>query len=170
MKNISSDNWQERGTEMSNYTWIDYDIKYAHIVEPWFDDETMYYTGCDEGWNDYYLDMINDPETILNQNSWVKIIYDGPTPIGIMSLSKDDPGYYIAEFAIAPDKRGKGIGTAVLQDLLHNSQTIIGETITEANACIFPDNPPSQKAFEKAGFHFDHAHPDGDAWYYVYKV
>ena len=38
-----------------------------------------------------------------------------------------------------------------------------------AEACIFPSNIASIKAFEKAGFQYSHSHPEGDAWYYEYR-
>lgn len=48
------------------------------------------------------------------------------------------------------------------------SKYILGRTIKDAEAVIFPDNIASQKAFEKAGFIFYSEHPDGDAWNYRY--
>ena len=75
----------------------------------------------------------------------------------------------ISELIVAPEKRSRGSGSALLIELLENSGGILGKDFESAKAVIFPDNAASQKAFERAGFHFESAHPDGDAWYYVYR-
>ena len=63
---------------------------------------------------------------------------------------------------------GQGLGGKLLQELLAGEE-IIGFAIENAEAVIFPSNIASQKAFEKAGFRYHHAHEDGDAFYYVYE-
>ncbi len=70
---------------------------------------------------------------------------------------------------VKPEMRGNGLGTALLRELLSDGEMIIGHQIERATAVIFPNNIASQKAFEKAGFVFDHLHEDGDAWYYRYE-
>ena len=77
--------------------------------------------------------------------------------------------FTIQEFIVSPSYRGKGYGTAILNELLLCSNNIIGQDISFAEAVIYPDNIASQKAFQKAGFVYTNAHPDGDAWYYQYR-
>ena len=43
------------------------------------------------------------------------------------------------------------------------------QVLCHSSKIVFPKNIPSQKAFENAGFVFDHAHEGGDAWYYSYS-
>jgi hypothetical protein len=82
----------------------------------------------------------------------------------------DESGEFcVSEYIVAQALRGKGFGTAALLELLKNGYTIIGHDIKKAYAVIFPNNTASQKAFEKAGFAFDHAHPKGDALIYKYE-
>lgn len=79
-----------------------------------------------------------------------------------------DSVFTISEFIIRPDRRGKGLGSSALMELLTRSENILGIKIKDADAVIFPDNAASQKAFEKAGFVFQSEHPDGDTWNYRY--
>ena len=85
-----------------------------------------------------------------------------------MAIALHNGIFIVSEFIIRPDKRGKHIGSSVLTELLTYSKYILGSTIKDAEAVIFPDNIASQKAFEKAGFIFYSEHPDGDAWNYRY--
>ncbi|MBE5874091.1 MAG: GNAT family N-acetyltransferase [Lachnospiraceae bacterium] len=74
----------------------------------------------------------------------------------------------IMETFVVPEKRGQGIGSKVLKELLKNGQ-IIDFVIHKSEAVIYPNNIASQKAFENAGFKYHHTHEDGDAMYYVYE-
>ena len=112
------------------YNWVDYTSAHKEIVEPWIDEETKRFTGCDEGFDAYYQYWANEPETELGRNFWAKLI---------------------------------------IAEVLAESEEILGVMITDASAVIYPNNIPSQKAFEKAGFVFHSQHPDGDAWNYWYK-
>ena len=77
--------------------------------------------------------------------------------------------FTIMEMLVAPEKRGQGMGSKLIKELLEKSKTIIGIDIEKAEAIIFPSNIASQKAFEKAGFKYHHTHEDGDAMTYVYE-
>ncbi len=77
-------------------------------------------------------------------------------------------GCYGRRVFVAPEERSKGKGSLIIADLIENSNELIGLQINQYKAVIFPNNPASKRAFEKAGFKFECAHPDGDAWYYVY--
>lgn len=150
------------------YTWIEYNSAYKEIVDSWLDEDAKRFTGCDEGFDEYYQYWANDPETKLGENFWAKIIIADADPIGIISFGLCDNIFIISEFIIRPDRRGKHLGSSALAELITQSKNIIGISIENANAVIFPNNIPSQKAFEKAGFLFHSEHPDGDAWYYRY--
>ena len=150
------------------YDWIDYSSSHKEMVDSWLDEDAMRFTGCDEGFDEYYSYWKNDPQTKLGENFWVKIISADAFPVGVIAVGLWDAVFTISEFIISPDKRGEGIGSSALAEFLDKSKDIIGLNIKDANAVIFPNNIASQKAFEKAGFVFHSEHPDGDAWYYRY--
>ena len=151
------------------YTWIDYNSAYAKMVDSWLDEDAMRFTGCDEGFEEYYQYWVNDADTKIGENFWAKIIIADAEPIGIVTLGLWENVFTISELIICTDRRGKQFGSSALTELIAHSKDIIGVEIQEAKAVIFPNNIPSQKAFEKAGFTFDYEHPDGDAWYYKYQ-
>jgi RimJ/RimL family protein N-acetyltransferase len=99
---------------------------------------------------------------------WAKMFCVDGTPVGVCLLGMENSVLTVSEILIDPMQRGKGYGSAALQELLAEGSAILGKQILSAKAVIYPDNIASQKAFEKAGFRFESAHPDGDAWYYRY--
>lgn len=151
------------------FAWMDYNSSHRETIESWFDSEAVKYTGCEDGWDSFFEYWKEDSETVLNENFFGKVIFDKETAVGVIAVFKENDVHYIQEFIISSDMRNKGIGSSVLRELLENGENIIGQPIKKAEACIFPNNIASQKAFEKAGFRYSHAHPDGGAWYYVYQ-
>ncbi len=151
------------------YKWIDYSSEYKSLVDSWIDAEAKKFTGCDDGFDEFYKYWLNESETKLGENFWAKFIIKDDTPIGIIAIGLWEGVFTISEFIICPNKRSKGIGTSVLLELLARAKKVLGIEIEKAQAVIFPNNIASQKAFEKAGFVFSSEHPDGDAWYYEYK-
>lgn len=151
------------------YDYIDYSSEYKEIVDCWIDEAAKQFTGCDDGFDTYYQYWVNDPETRLGENFWVKIIIEDNSPVGVIVIVLSDKVFTISEFIIRPDRRGEGLGSSALAELLTQSVNIIGVEIKSADAVIFPPNIASQKAFEKAGFKFHSEHTDGDAWNYIYR-
>lgn len=152
------------------YVWSDYSKDFAKVVDSFLDEEAVKNTGCDEGFDIYYQYWINEKETKLNENFWCKIVFENDTPIAVVSVGKSPENEFtISELIVSPAKRGQGNGTKILKELLNYSKDILGEEIYTANAVIYPDNIPSQKAFEKVGFKYTGSHPDGDAWYFQYN-
>ena len=152
------------------YRYIDYTPEMESVIDSWLDDDSVYFTGFEDSFASYYDYWINVPDHVLCENYWAKIICDKDTPVGVVVISLAEDIFYFAELLIDPAKRGNGIGTAAIRELLENSKDILGRRIDRAEACIYPSNMPSQRVFENAGFQFDHAHPDGDIWYYTYSL
>lgn len=150
------------------YTWIDYNSAYEKMVNSWLDEDAMRFTGCDEGFEEYYQYWVSDANTKIGENFWAKIIVNDAEPIGIVTLGLWESVFTISEFIIRPDRHGKQFGSSALAELIIRSKDIIGTQIKDAQAVIFPNNIASQKSFEKAGFKFHYEHPDGDAWYYKF--
>lgn len=151
------------------FKWIDYTTDYSRIVDSWLDLEAKRFTGCDNGWDDFFDYWCNHEDNIKGENFWGKVVFEGSTPFAIITLAINFNGeFLISEYIVDPKKRGKGYGTAALRELLNNSTDIIGKDIRTAEAVIYPNNIASKKAFEKAGFCFRSMHPDGDASNYRY--
>lgn len=148
------------------FTWIDYTAAHASLAESWLDADAVRETGLDEGWADFVSYWMNDPATEFGENFWCKMILRDSEPVAVIALGEENSQLDVSEIVVAPAERGKGIGSAALAGLLGNHEQIIGKRVDRAMAVIFPDNIASQKAFERAGFRFESAHPDGDAWYY----
>lgn len=152
------------------YQWIPYTPAHAPVVEFFLDDIARTLTGCDEGWQAYYNYWANDPDTVLGENFWAQVISLCDRPIAVIAMGLNDGILTVSEFIVAPNARGQGHGTAILRELITHGETVIGKPFNSALAVIYPNNMASKRAFEKAGFVFESAHPDGDAWYYIYKT
>ena len=150
------------------FAWRDYDLNDGAVAEEWMDDVARRNTGCDDGWGSYVRYWMEEDDTIPGENFWCKIISENGEPFAAAAVGYWEGLFTISEIVIAPEKRGRGYGSALIRELLENGEVILGKEIVSANAVIYPDNLASQKAFEKAGFRFESVHPDGDAWYYVY--
>lgn len=151
------------------FTWDNYSATYKDIVETWLDEDAKKFTGCDEGFEEFYNYWVNEAETKLGENFWAKIILQEDIPVGVLVIALWENAFTVSEYIISPNYRGNGIGSSALAELLTESKMILGVEILNASAVIYPNNIPSQKAFEKAGFRFESEHPDGDAWNYKYK-
>ena len=152
------------------FSWIDYDKTAHSLIEDWLDEDGRYFTACEDGWDANYEYWKNEPDTGPNGNYWCKVVYREETPVAAILLASDGEVLHIMEILTAPGERGKGYGSGLLKELVSCGTEIIGHEIRQADACIFADNARSQKAFEKAGFAFEKAHPDGDVWYYSYRA
>ena len=151
------------------YEWIDYSHEYKTIADAWLDDEAIRFTGCDDGFDEFYKYWLNEPETKLGENFWAKIFAEDGIPVGVVAIAMWEGVFTVSEIIVCPDKRGCGAGSAALSALLAYGKSILGTEITNAKAVIFPNNVASKRAFEKAGFNFSGEHPDGDALYYEYN-
>ncbi|MBR5312519.1 MAG: GNAT family N-acetyltransferase [Clostridia bacterium] len=150
------------------YQWTDYSPEYLSVIETFLDDTARTFTGCDEGWQEYYECLLKEPSVCLGKNFWTKVISLDECPIAVIALGLEDGRLTVSELIVSHEMRKKGHGTKILRELLMSTQEIFGVSFRQAFAVIFPDNHASQRAFEKAGFVFESAHPDGDAWNYVY--
>ena len=148
------------------FEWKDYTTEYSAVIESWLDPEARKFTGCDEGFDQYFEYWKNESNTKLGENFWAKVICQGNIPFAVITLGLYNGEFTVSEFIADPLKRGQGLGSSALTELIASGKKIIGQEIFAAQAVIYPSNTASQRTFEKAGFTFDHAHKDGDAWYY----
>ena len=151
------------------YKWVDYNKDYKNMVESWMDIGAVRFTGCDDGWDQFVEYWKNEQDTVLNENFFVKVILDGEVAVGVIAIFWEKDTCYIQELLVSPDRRKLGVGSSALAELLEDGECIIGKKIKNAQACIYPLHIVSRRAFERAGFCYSHAHPDGDVWYYEYQ-
>ena len=152
----------------TTYVWRDYHPQTMQYVESWLDENAIKATGLDEGFRSFYEYWAHEEGFIVGENYWCKVIFEEDTPLAVIALCQHDQTILVMEIVVDPQKRGQGIGTKLLKELL-DSNDILGFAIQKSEAVIFPDNIASQKTFEKAGYKHHHTYEDGTAMYYVYE-
>lgn len=154
-----------------SFVWYDYNPSTMSFIENWLDESAVESTGLDEGFRTFYEYWSNEDGFIVGVNYWCKVTFENDKPFGVVALCEHKQKIIIMEVLIAPDKRGQGKGSALIKELLHNEE-IVGFTVQESEAVIYPNNIASQKAFEKAGFIFHNYHKDekGDSLHYIYEA
>ena len=148
------------------FDWKDYAADTMPFVEDWLDDYAVRMTGMHGGWRAFHEYWITEGGMTPGKDYWCKVVYDQAAPFAVIAFSLHEGNYHVMELLVKPGMRNNGLGSALLRDLLSDGETIIGHRIDKATAVIFPNNPASQKAFERAGFVFDCT--SDDAWYYSF--
>lgn len=151
-----------------NYVWRDYSPETMAYVENWLDKPAVKSTGLDEGFRAFYDYWANEEGFAVGENFWCKVVFENEAPFAVIAFCLHEGKTTIMEVLVAPEKRGRGMGSRLLKELLER-EDITGFVIQKSEAVIFPNNTASQKAFENAGFHYHRTHEDGDALYYVYE-
>ncbi len=135
------------------FEWDDYKTEDAAEIDSWLDEEAVRFTAMDEGWN---VDAAYWKENTADGMFWCKTISSGGVLTGAVYIiewnEKDQRGFTIGEVLLRPEVRGKGIGTAMIKELLDHSHEIIGKRMDSADAVVFTSNTSSIRMFEKAGF------------------
>lgn len=153
-----------------NFVWYNYNPEKMGYVENWLDKHAVRMTGIDEGFHQEYEYWSNYENNTVGKNYWCKVVFENETPFAVIEFGLYEGVVTIMEIIVAPEKRGYGMGSKVIKELIVNAKVIIGIDIPKAEAIIFPSNIASQKAFKKAGFKYHHTHEDGDAMTYVFEV
>lgn len=152
----------------ANFVWRDYDPETMTDIEKWLDEGAVRSTGLDDGFRDFYEYWANEDGFVVGENFWCKVVCENDKPVAVIAFCQHEQKALIMEIVVDPQKRGQGIGTKLLKELL-GSEKIIGSAIRTSEAVIFPSNTASKKAFENAGFHYHHTHEDGTSMLYVYE-
>lgn len=139
------------------------------VIENWLDEEARVYTGIDGSFEELYGYWKDETDILSGNEIYCKVIFQVDIPVAVLLIGCHECEFTVSELIVAPGLRGKGIGTAVLIELIEHGIDILGEDIISAKAVIFPNNIASKIAFENAGFIYEATHPDGDAEYYVYR-
>jgi ribosomal protein S18 acetylase RimI-like enzyme len=81
-------------------------------------------------------------------------------PIGRLYLDERDDDLHLIDISLVPERRGAGIGTAILRDLLDQARAL-GKTIT-----LYVEAPnPARRLYQRFGFN-----PEGEAGVYELMV
>ena len=154
--------------DSTNYVWRDYNPSTMGYVENWLDAHAVRSTGLDEGFRNFYEYWAKEDGFVVGENFWCKVVYESETPLAVIAFCQHEHTILVMEIVVDPQRRGRGIGTKLLKELL-GSKEIIGSAVRKSYAVIFPGNTASQKAFENAGYRYHHTHEDGTAMYYHYE-
>ncbi len=131
---------------------------HGKLVDSWLDAAARHSTGMDSFREDVAYWMTEEPET------YQAMVFGNPEPMAAAYFFVRGQELHIGEILISPEKRGSGIGTAILRMLLYE----IGHACHTFTAVIYLDNEPSKRLFEKSGFTKTDTHPDGDAEQYTF--
>jgi len=150
------------------HTWKDYCPEDSVFDSYVLDSEAIKMTGLDRGFDAYVNESQTDSKDFPGCKNFYKIVSEEKCTLALVSYGIYEGVVTVAEIIVAPFYRRKGKGTELIKELLEICKATFGDAVKQFRAVIFPNNVASQRAFEKAGFHFESAHVDGDAWYYVY--
>ena len=135
------------------FEWNDYKTEDAAEIDSWLDEEAVRFTAMDEGWN---ADVAYWKENTADGMFWCKTISSGGVLTGAVYIiewnEENQGGFTIGEVLLRPEVRGKGIGTAMIKELMDHSSEIIGKRMDSVDAVVFTSNAASIRMFEKAGF------------------
>ncbi len=153
--------WRTLWGEDMAYSLLPYDPdKHTDLIHAWLDEDARRNTGIDSGadWNEDIAYWQKE-----SHETFHAYLIGNPSPVAVVYCFTEPDKLHIGELLVAPEHRGKGIGTSILKYLLY--QHTHCETAT---AVIFPNNTASIRAFQKSGFVHTSTHPDGDAAYYTF--
>ena len=154
--------------ENMDIAWCDYNPETKGYIENWVDENAVRFTGLDEGFRAFYEYWAEEDGYIVGDNFWAKVVCERNVPFAVIAFGLHEAKIIVMEMLVAPHKRGQGLGTKLLKELL-GSEKILGFPIRKSEAVIFPDNKASQKAFENAGFYLHHIYEDGSAILYTFE-
>ena len=145
-------------------------VIHGPLVDSWLDENAVAMTGLDMSWDDYWHAVQADAVNFPGCKDACKLIYENGVPVAVICFGCYGGIVTISELLVAPACRGKGVGTRILRELVTRADELLGEQPDRFCAVIYPENLPSQRAFENAGFVFDSAHEDGTSWNYVHRM
>lgn len=117
----------------------DYDFLYA-LHKAAMKESVARMWGWNEAWQQDYFQKKFDP-------SEREVLQWQGQDIGTISVRETAEDLYLALIAILPEFQGRGWGTAVIQNLIHQTQQT-GKTFT---LHVLKTNPEAQKLYERLG-------------------
>lgn len=117
----------------------DYDFLYT-LHKAAMKDSVSLTWGWDEAWQQNYFRAKFDPARR-------QILLWRGKPVGTISVQEEEEELYLALIEILPEFQGRGLGTAVIQNLIHQAQQT-GKTFT---LHVLKTNPDAQKLYKRLG-------------------
>lgn len=111
-----------------NFAWYDYNPNTMDFIENWLDERAVHSTGLDEGFRAFYEYWANEDGFIVGENFWCKVVSESNIPLAVVAFCWHEHTILVMEIVVDPQKRGRGVGSKLLKELL-NSKEIIGFVI-----------------------------------------
>lgn len=137
------------------FQWVDYESKYAQLIDSWLDEEAVSMTGLDMGWDAYWLALKEDAANYPGCADFCKVVFENSMPFAAVCYGIYQNTMTVSEIVVAPELRGNGMGTRVLSELTGIAKGFGPDVVSRITAVVFPQNIASQWAFRKAGFHLE---------------
>ena len=115
-----------------NFVWQDYNPESMGFVENQLDETAVRMTGMDDGFCQEYEYWSNEDCNVVGENYWCKVVFENEVPFAVIEFGLYEGVVTIMETLVAPEKRGQGMGSKVIKELLKNAKTIIGIDIEKA--------------------------------------
>jgi ribosomal protein S18 acetylase RimI-like enzyme len=128
------------------------------IYKDWFEDTELNTRlgPMDDDWLEYVMNQVDGCQySVFDENKLVAVI-------GIILPDEKHPAYYITDFAIRPDLRGKGVGSEVLRSFLKQFPLKPGQTW---KTFVDTRNPRAKTFFESNGWVCQSEFPDKDGMF-----
>ncbi len=150
------------------FQWHAYDQSLSLLVNSWMDEDAVAFTGIEDGWDNYWLAVQEDSMNFPGCKDYCRVVYDGTVPCAAVCFGVFQYTLTISEVVVAPGFRGKGLGTRLLSELMHMTESGNFGEVSRITAVVFPQNLASQKAFQMAGFSQEGYTEDGIDLIYTY--
>ena len=149
------------------FKWVDYCEKYEDEIETWRHDELVDRYVTDDGTKADHLMYLTDErfkEYEYNKGYFCKVVLEEEIIIAVLMIFRSERiPTTIEHFIVNPKYRNKGYGTKIINELIHNTRTIIGfdSDFFETGAWLDNDNKPFMRVWEKNGFILYPTRPNG---------
>lgn len=148
---------------------VDYEAKFAQLVDSWLDEEAIAMAGIDQGWDRYWEDVKEDAVNFPGCQDFCKVILNDGSPCAAVCYGIFQKTMTISEILVAPEVRGKGIGTKLLSQLIEIARKMGLDCVNCVTAVVYPQNAASRKSFQNAGFQIEGKTEDGVDLIFSYR-
>ena len=135
-----------------NFVWMDYRAEDASLVDSWLDDAAARKTGIEDGWDSCWRAVQADAVNFPGCRDFCKLVYQDGAAVASIVYGVYQGEAVVSEILVDPKRRGEGLGTAILRELVGNLPQLLVTDAVRVTAVVFSDNMASQRAFLKAGF------------------
>jgi RimJ/RimL family protein N-acetyltransferase len=162
-----------------HFTWIDYPAKYEDEIETWCDEPAVRFALDENSVKTEHQWYLDSDKYTHNENYFCKIVLYDDMPVALIMLAifNDETKAHLTEnivyldtLIINPALRNQGFGSRIINDVLQNTDQIIGNSPNIFILQIHKDNEISNKLASKLGFYLicteDEKNHDWFDWVY----